>query len=248
MGCTVEQKVGCYDDELPVHIVSLPSFYISKYEVSQSLYESIAGVNPSRNKGENLPVESVTWYDAIRFCNALSEKEGLQRCYTINGNNVMYNTDANGYRLPTEAEWEYAAREAKKNSFYLYSGSSDADSVAWYYSNSYSPTRKDMQGAEGEAGKKAPQEIGTKRPNALGIYDMSGNVFEWCWDYFSLDYYAEGPENNPLGPESGTVRVLRGGGWYSHQNMARVSARKYYLPERTKPFYGFRVVRKTLKK
>ena len=186
-----------FDNEQPVHSVKVSSFYIGKYEVTQREWKEVMGSNPSRFKGDNLPVDWVSWYDVVKFCNKKSEREGLTSCYSGSGSNVSCNFSANGYRLPTEAEWEYAARGGSKSSGYKYSGSNDADEVAWYDGNSGSKTH----------------QLGSKRSNELGLYDMSGNLWEWCWDWYDDDYYRNSPSSNPKGPSSGIGRVLRGGSW-----------------------------------
>jgi len=159
-------------DEKPVHSVTVSSFYVGKFEVTQKEYQNVMGKNPSYFKGENNPVENVTWYDAVKYCNKRSEKEGRTPSYNINGNNVTCDFSANGYRLPTEAEWEYAARGGNKSQNYKYSGSNKIGDVAWYDSNSGLRTHP----------------VGQKAPNELGIYDMTGNVWEWCWDWYDGNY------------------------------------------------------------
>ena len=199
---------GGSDNEKPVHTVTLNSFSIGKYEVTQVLYESVMGNNPSLFSGGNLPVEQVTWYDAIEFCNRLSEKEGLHPVYTIGDLTVTADWNKNGYRLPTEAQWEYAAKGGNKSlGNYMYSGSDNADEVAWYGDNSGSSTHT----------------VGTKKPNGLGIYDMSGNVWEWCWD--SYEDYPNEAQTNPASTSSGFFRVLRGGGWGDTAGNVRSSTR-----------------------
>lgn len=193
------------DDEFPAHSVSVDSFNMSTMEVTQELYKRIMGKNPSYFVGEKLPVEKVSWLDAIIFCNKLSIEMGKRPCYSQNANtdtdswsganNISCNYNANGYRLPTEAEWEFAARGGKNNDTFLYSGSATIDEVAWYEGNS-----------DGET-----HEVATKAPNSLGLYDMSGNVWEWCWDNYSATFYVNGASANTRGPSEGTGKVLRGG-------------------------------------
>ena len=181
-------------DERPLNNVRVDGFYMSKYEVTQGEYVSVMGQNPSRFQGDNRPVEKVSWYDAVKYCNALSAQEGRQPVYEINGSRVTVDWNANGYRLPTEAEWEYAARGGNKSGDYEYAGSGNVGRVGWSDNNSGDNTR----------------DVGGKSPNELGLYDMSGNVWEWCWDWYGG--YTEGSKTNPQGPNRGSARVLRGGG------------------------------------
>lgn len=207
-----------YPDELPVHSVILSSFYIGKYEVTQLQYEEVMGTNPADNYGvgDSYPVYHVSWYDAVEFCNALSIANGYTPCYTINETNVTCNFGVNGWRLPTEAEWEYAARGGVNwTDDYRYSGchdSSDLPDYAWYCINC----------------EDGMNEVGTKLPNQLNIYDMSGNVSEWCNDWYGSDYYENSPTNNPTGPSTGDDWVIRGGCWIDIQNHMRCSARSYF--------------------
>ncbi|MBP7564165.1 MAG: formylglycine-generating enzyme family protein, partial [Candidatus Cloacimonetes bacterium] len=179
-------------DEKPVHSVTVSSFFIGKYEVTQKEWQAVMGDNPSHFKGDNKPVEQVTWYQTVEFCNKLSQKEDLTPAYAINGTSVSCNWNADGYRLPSEAEWEFAARGGKLSKDYTYSGSNNLDEVGWYSSNS-----------------DDTHEVGTKKANELGIYDMSGNVWEWCWDLY--DSYTSSAQTNPRGASSGSGRVGRGG-------------------------------------
>ena len=212
-------------DEKPVHEVTVSSFYIGKYEVIQKEWREVMGTNPSYFKGDNLPVEQISWFQAVEYCNKLSIKEGLTPFYSGSGNNITCNWSANGYRLPTEAEWEYAARGGNKSKGYKYSGSNDVGSVAWYDSNPGSKT----------------QAVGTKQANEIGIHDMSGNVWEWCWDWY--DDYASASQNNPRGATNGSSKVLRGGGWNSLGNYCRVSNRYGNNPGGSNSSVGFRVSR-----
>ncbi|MDD4157342.1 MAG: formylglycine-generating enzyme family protein, partial [Candidatus Cloacimonetes bacterium] len=211
-------------DEKPVHSVTVSSFYIGKYEVTQKQWTEVMGSNPADFKGDNRPVESISWYQAVEFCNKLSQKEGLTPAYTFNGRNVTCNWNANGYRLPTEAEWEFAARGGNKSKGFTYAGSNSIDEVAWYYSNS---------------GKTQP--VGTKKANELGIYDMSGNVWEWCWDWKAS--YSSGAKTNPSGPDSGSSRVLRGGCWGNYARICHSAYRSDYYPDLSNYSYGFRLLR-----
>ncbi len=212
-------------DEKPLHSVTLSSFYIGKYEVTQKEWQAVMGSNPSNFKGDKRPVEKISWYDAVEFCNKLSQKEGLTPAYTINGTNVTCNWQADGYRLPTEAEWEFAARGGNKSKGYTYSGSNNLDEVGWYYSNSGSETK----------------EVGTKKANELGIYDMSGNVWEWCWDW--KDSYPSSSQMNPKGASSGSNRVNRGGSWSDGDYNCRVARRGHNYPGNSSISLGFRLSR-----
>ena len=218
-------------DNETIHEVEVSGFYISKYEVTQELYKVVMGKNPSNAQGDvKKPVERVSWYDSVEFCNRLSANDNLQPVYTINGKDVTWNKKANGYRLPTEAEWEYAAKGGVKKSTFVYSGSDNVLDVAWV-------------NVECENGSQplCEREVGTKKPNELGIYDMSGNVWEWCWDW-----YGEYPENktiNPVGPDTGSLKVCRGGSWNLPFFLARITARSNTEPESNGGHRGFRVVR-----
>jgi len=191
-------------EERPVHTVTLSGFYMSTYEVTQAQYREVMGSNPSFSGGYNCPVELLSWYSAVEFCNALSEREGLTPCYTVDktagsdSNNwlVTQNTGADGYRLPTEAEWEYAAKGGNGSpGNFIYAGSNTVGKVAWYMGN-----------ADGDS---PTHVVGTKSPNGLGLYDMSGNVAEWCWDWYGD--YSGAAQTDPQGPTSGSRRVVRGG-------------------------------------
>ncbi|KAA0263574.1 MAG: formylglycine-generating enzyme family protein [Chlorobiota bacterium] len=220
--------------EKPTHQVTVSSFLIGKYEVTKALWESVMGNNPSYFKGSDRPVEQVSWYDAVEFCNKLSEKEGLQKAYTGSGWNISCDFTANGYRLPTEAEWEYAARGGNQSKGYEYSGSNDLDAVGWF-------------GANDEGGNRTSKEgtsiVGKKQSNELGIYDMSGNVWEWCWDWYSNSYYSSYGQIDPRGPNSGSHRVLRGGGLRGNEGDCRVADRGGNDPANRLDFNGFRLAR-----
>ena len=214
------------DDEKPVHSVTIgKSFYMSKYEVTQRQWREVMGSNPSRFKGDSLPVEQVSWYDAVEYCNRLSRKEGLTPAYRIDGKNAAWNLSANGYRLPTEAEWEYAAGGGNKSRGYKYSGSNSAGDVGWYRDNSSSKTHP----------------VGGKQPNELGLYDMSGNVYEWCWDWKGS--YSSSSQTDPQGPSSGSRRVRRGGSWYYFALGLRAAHRRHRPPSYSYDYLGFRPLR-----
>jgi len=215
----------------PEHSVTVSSFYISKYEVTQKAYKAVTGSVTAYEvygKGDDYPVYQVSWNQAVEFCNTLSAEAGLDPCYTISGSTVVCDFTKNGYRLPTEAEWEYAARGGNLSQGYTYSGSNTVGTVAWYNTNSYSTT----------------QEVGTRDPNELGIRDMSGNVWEWCWDWYNSSYYTEEPRINPTGPAAGEYRVRRGGSYSSTETPCAIP----YRESEGEPTYswnntGFRLVR-----
>ncbi len=196
-GGTFKMGGDMYDNEKPVHEVKLNGFSIGQTEVTQELWEAVMGTNPSNWKGLKLPVEKVSWNDCQTFITKLNSLTGQQ------------------FRLPTEAEWEYAARGGNQSKGYTYSGSNNIEDVAWYTSNSGSKTH----------------EVATKAPNELGIYDMSGNVIEWCSDWYGGNYYAQSPSSNPQGPSSGSHRVLRGGSWYYLVRGCRVAHRANDAPD-----------------
>jgi formylglycine-generating enzyme len=217
---------GC-TDEKPVHRVSVNSFYMSRYETTQAEWNFVMGNNPSEFKKDSLPVENVSWFDAINYCNKLSELEGLQKCYSGSGNNIECNFLANGYRLPTEAEWEYSAAGGIKDIKSIFSGSNNIKEVAVYEGNCRDSTHA----------------VGSLKPNELGIYDMTGNVSEWCWDWYDV-YPAEAKHrSNPSGPNKGFLRVIRGGSWFSYDKCSRVCCRNLYNPNDAYFYLGFRVAR-----
>ncbi|MDR2553496.1 MAG: SUMF1/EgtB/PvdO family nonheme iron enzyme [Treponema sp.] len=181
-------------DEGPRHQVTVKSFYMGKREVTQREWQELMGNNPSKFRGDTLPVEQVSWYEVIEYCNRRSVKEGLTPAYRGSRNSITCDWNASGYRLPTEAEWEYAAKGGNKNYLtYLYAGSNSAGAAGWYDGNSGGTTHP----------------VGTKAANDLRIYDLSGNVWEWCWDWYGG--YSSGAQTDPAGPVSGSVRVIRGG-------------------------------------
>lgn len=232
-------------DERPVHRVELSSFHIGKYPVTQKQWLAVMGSIPASGLGvgDNYPIYGVSWYHAIKYCNLLSIAEGLTPVYSILDltnpaqwgvvptalseawDAVVCDWSTDGYRLPTEAEWEYAARGGRKSKGYKYSGGDDIDSVAWYHENS--------------GGKSHP--VGKKIANELGLHDMSGNVCEWCWD-FHVGYNATS-QINPTGPAIGKPRLLRGGGWNDVASYCRVANRDYDYPGSSSSFSGFRLCR-----
>ncbi|MCB5262461.1 MAG: SUMF1/EgtB/PvdO family nonheme iron enzyme [Candidatus Cloacimonadaceae bacterium] len=240
-----------FGEELPLHSVTLNAFYMGKYLVTQGEYAAVMGSNPAHSYGvgDNYPVYLVSWYSALKYCNLRSMEEGLTPVYTIRGstdpsawgrvpssdnstwNAVICDWTATGYRLPTEAEWEYAARGATNDPDYVYSGTNNLGTVGWYDNNNHSDSPYGIK------------PVGTKAPNALGLYDMSGNVFEWCWDWLDYRYYNSSPISNPTGPDSGTHRVDRGGNWLGLSVYCRVSSRQSGLPKRSYGSVGFRICR-----
>jgi formylglycine-generating enzyme required for sulfatase activity len=251
-----------YDEEKPVHTETVKGFYIGKYEVTQNEWKEIMGttvaqqvdmafdewinsalregsnesyfslMNQGREifllagEGNNYPMYYVSWYEAAEYCNKLSMKERLVPAYRGLGDDIVCDFSATGYRLPTEAEWEYAAKGGNKDYIsYEYSGGNNVDNVAWYSGNS--------------GGWTYP--VGTKQANSLGLYDMSGNVWEWCWDWYE-DYTSE-VQTNPAGASSGPDRVLRGGGWLNSDADVRSASRSSYTPSNRYGSIGFRLVR-----
>jgi formylglycine-generating enzyme required for sulfatase activity len=194
-------------NERPVHWVKISNpFYIGVHEVTQAQYEEVMGKNPSHVKGPSIPVDSVTWAEAMSFCKKLSEKEGVR------------------YRLPTEAEWEYACRAETETEYYW--GDEIDGEYAWHYDNS----------------EDKPHDVGTRKPNDWGLYDMSGNVWEWCYDWYAPKYPGDRVKD-PRGPKEGKSRVVRGGSWYNSAKYCRSATRSRYNPNRTSDYTGFRVVR-----
>jgi formylglycine-generating enzyme required for sulfatase activity len=222
---------GVYSANAKVHEVSLKSFVISETPVTQELYTAVMKNNPSRFKGGDRPVDSVSWFDAITFCNALSEQSGLPPAYTIDesGVNVTWDRDSRGFRLPTEAEWEYAARGGQKGALGeplttpRFAGSQDINELAWYNRNS----------------NRQSQPVKGKLPNELNLYDMCGNVWEWCWDWYD-DYPAE-KVSDPSGAPRGKNKVYRGGSFFNDLNQLRVTFRSWAAPSQNINSAGFRI-------
>ncbi len=196
------------EDEKPIHKVWVDDFYICKYEVRQKKWMKLMGNNPSYFKGDDLPVECVNWNDVQIYIRKLNKKTGRK------------------YRLPTEAEWEYAARGGNMSKSYKFSGGNNLDEVAWYFSNSENKTHP----------------VGTKEPNELGLYDMSGNVWDWCSDWYDNDYYKYSPERNPKGAIGGSKRSLRGGSWDYSDYSCGSSVRGYSNPDVRYSVIGFRII------
>jgi formylglycine-generating enzyme required for sulfatase activity len=224
-----ESELGRFKDEKLHKVTLTKSLYMGKYEVTQGQWKALMGSNPSYFKGEDLPVERVSWFDAVNFCNKLSDSNGRTRAYTINDENVTWNQNANGYRLPTEAEWEYACRAGSSTAFYNGSitnrgGDPNCDKIAWYTNYSSSTTHA----------------VGGKTPNAWGLYDMSGNVWEWCWDWYGI---YQGDVTDPIGDGSGSYRVGQGGGWNSSALNCRSANRCNLDPSYRTSSLGFRIAR-----
>jgi uncharacterized repeat protein (TIGR02543 family) len=241
-----------YDNERSQRQVTVSGFWMGKYQVAQAEWKAVMGMgyNPSYFTGDNLPVDSVSWYEVIVFCNRLSIKEGLTPAYQVTGvtnwetqtaptssnatwNAATINPDSDGYRLPTEAQWEYACRAGTTTAFYNGDNTENdyhnalVGEVAWFSLNNSNETKP----------------VGQKTANAWGLHDMHGNVFEWCWDWYTASYNDAGGSNNPQGATSGTSRVLRGGTWLSNGQHLRSAYRNYTDPWSWYNFNGFRLVR-----
>ena len=206
MGATSEQGSDAYDNEKPAHSVTLSTYYIGETEVTQELWQEVMGSNPSNFKGKRRPVEMVSWEDCQDFIRRLNQRTGKK------------------FRLPTEAEWEYAARGGKKSNGYKYAGGNSVYDVAWYENNRGSDTH---------------HPVAQKRANELGLYDMSGNVWEWCQDWENR--YSSFSQTNPTGPSSGKYRMLRGGGWDNQAGYCRLPIRSSSMTWRKESYYGFRL-------
>lgn len=221
--------------EGPVHDVTVKSFYLGKTEVSFNDLDkfladtkrdstAIPGYGWGRGKQAGI---MTSWFTAVEYCNWLSEKEKLSKCYLIKGTEVTYLDTAKGYRLPTEAEWEFAARGGVKSKGTLYAGSENLEEVAWVKSNS----------------NEGPHAVAQKKPNELGLFDMTGNLWEWVWDWYDAGYYKIVAGINPKGPATGNYRVMRGGAWYNLPNYATVYTRQNAAPGFRQNSVGFRVAR-----
>jgi formylglycine-generating enzyme required for sulfatase activity len=219
------------ESDAKLHEVAVNSFLMDKNLVTQDQYEKAMGENPSRWKGGNNPVEQVRWSDAVRFCNKRSELEGLKPCYDLKTWKCDF--DADGYRLPTEAEWEYACRAGTSTAYFFGDDATKLGDYAWFDKNS--------------GGR--PRPVGQKQPNAWGLHDVCGNVWEWCNDFYAVDYYNESPPTDPRGPDAGQTKVVRGGAWRFSAQRCRSGYRYNENPGYADvcfgyDIYGFRCVRK----
>jgi len=236
--------------------ITLSNFYIGKYEVTQKEWTEVMGNNPSQFEGDNLPVEMVSWYDCVEYCNKRSAKEGLKPHYKIDKDNkdpnnqtvvddvrwtVTLNAGANGYRLPTEAEWEYAAGGGQLSKSYAYSGGNDVDKVGWFWQNSGDTNLTGFwTWPRIQANHDRTHPVGGREPNESGLYDMSGNVREWCWDWYGdLDRNGTAPKAS----SAETGRVWKGGGWMGGDFCCELSFRGNYEASGKGPDQGLRVCR-----
>jgi formylglycine-generating enzyme required for sulfatase activity len=215
------------------HQVTVSAFYMGEYEVTQREWCEVMGNNPSHFKGDNLPVEQVSWYDAVAYCNRRSEWEGLKPAYTIHGTDVSWNRNANGCRLPTEAEWEYACRAGTSGPFNTGSNITTGQAI---YDGNY-PYNNNAKGAN----RRKTVEAGSFAANAWGLYDMHGNVYELCWDWYGN--YSSGAQIDPAGPSTGSYRVIRGGSWNNSARGVRSSVRNGVGPSSRGSDIGFRLAR-----
>ena len=215
------------ENEQPVHEVSINGFLMSATEITQFQYKQVTGTNPSYFSGDTLPVDQVTWFDAVLFCNRLSEKTQLEKCYDEDTWECDFSK--NGFRLPTEAEWEYACRAGTTTNYY--SGERVLTRAGWYRNNS----------------SASPHPVGEKKPNAFGLYDMHGNVWEWCNDRYEKDYYAKSPPNNPTGPAESQHRIKRGGSWNAYIHFCRSAERDICLPNLKSFNLGFRIAQSEIR-
>ena len=208
------------EDERPIHNVLVNSFYLSKYEITLKQWKDLMGTEPVHEEnnryfkmGNRFPVVNVNWYEAKEFIAKLNDVIG------------------HGFRLPTEAEWEYACRAGSKTKFSHGQLKMGLSQYAWYYDNAF------------KKGEMYPHEVGTRKPNKFGLYDMMGNVYEWCFDWYGRNYYAESQVQNPQGPVYGSSKVVRGGDWARTDYFLRVTSRRYYSPHYRDVNVGFRLAR-----
>ncbi len=216
-------------NERPVRDVTISSFDMGKYEVTQGQYQTVMGSNPAKNcgVGDSFPVYLASWYNAVTFCNKLSDEAGFDRSYDESTWECDFSK--NGYRLPTEAEWEYACRAGTETKYYTGNSESDLGNAGWYKDN---------------RGSKTTHIVGQKTANAFGLYDMHGNVYEFCSDRYDKNYYSSSPSDNPIGPTSGRRRVIRGGSWNYDAGDCRSASRTGGFPSFGGTIIGFRVVRR----
>jgi formylglycine-generating enzyme required for sulfatase activity len=226
------------------HSVTLNDFYIAKYQVTQKEYQALTGSNPSNFKGDTLPVENLSWYETVQYCNARSLMEGLAPAYAIEGRNITWNRDANGYRLPTEAEWEYACRAGTTTPFNTENSITTAQAnyyghypymIETYY---FSQSRLETRPAEY---RQQTLPVGSFAPNKWGLFDMHGNAWDWCWDWYGN--YGDSAQTDPGGAASGTSRITRGGGWNDFAKHLRSAYRASMPPENGSYNIGFRLAR-----
>jgi formylglycine-generating enzyme required for sulfatase activity len=222
-----EDELDRRDDENPVHWVEISGFQCRRTPVTRRLYKQVMGHDPGwpKKAGDSLPVNNVSWGDAVRFCNSWSEQQGLMPCYQIEEDRVSWDVTKDGYRLLTEAEWEYACRAGTEGRWYFGDEEAELGAYAWYDKNS----------------KNTTHPVGTKKPNAWGLYDMHGNVWEWCWDWYGA--YSSEHQYNPAGPPNGEFRVLRGGAFNFPSRNLRSAGRNWIEPEYRIINYGFRCAR-----
>ncbi len=257
-------------DERPVHTVTVSAFYMDQYEVTKGLWDEVriwaddeglgyTDLPEGGGKGPSHPVHSVNWYDAVKWANARSERDGLTPVYyTTAGFATVYKTgtgtphanwSANGYRLPTEAEWEKAARGGVEGRRFPWADGNTISHTRANYSASPSTYDYDVSATSGYhpdySGGSTPHTspVGSFAPNGYGLYDMAGNVFEWCWDWYSSTYYSSSPATDPRGPASGSYRVRRGGGWIMSAGDCRVAANASFAFSMYPNTHGFRLVR-----
>ncbi|NPA68114.1 MAG: formylglycine-generating enzyme family protein [Chlorobi bacterium] len=235
-GGTFKMGIGesKYFDEFPVHTVKINDFYIGKYEVTIEEFTGFcrtAGLDLPEGDPK-MPITNVSWEEACMYCNWLSRLARLDKCYKIIRNDktnrikIVFDKNANGYRLPTEAEWEYVARGGNSGKHYAYCGSNNPDEVAWYAGTG-----------------KMLHPVGEKKPNPAGVYDMSGNAQEWVFDVYTVDFYKTSPQDNPVNEKGGINRVSRGGSFNSTAEGLRISKRYYNAPDFKAEHLGFRIAK-----
>ncbi len=228
---------------LPVHTVAVSTFFMARHDVTFEEYDAFCVATGSQVLDDmgwgrgNMPVINVRWFEAVSYCNWLSTREGLTPCYAINGSDVRWDSGASGYRLPTEAEWEFAARERGKKVRFG-NGKEIADSAEINF-NAQVQTPFSVPGSY----RARSTPVDSFQPSELGLFDMAGNVWQWCWDWYDAAYYGKSPLSDPRGPASGAERVLRGGAWHNPAEKSRAMCRGYYDPNARYADFGFRVVR-----